>query len=205
MGYNTYFAGEFDISKPLGLQTIKRIAELDDNPAMAFMYSGLPERYNPWTISDDGKHILSPEESGKYYGFDLWLEFIVRTFIVATGRTATGAVEWDGEDTFDIGVIILEVNDDGEQLVSTAEPVQTWQTWPRSPVKILLSSGGQSVKFPIPFEGSAKQKGENLRSHDWRATTDDEGQECFACASRDYHVAATYMCGTVPARKEVLI
>jgi hypothetical protein len=59
----------------------------------------------------------------------------------------------------------------------------------------------RTVSYPITFEGSREQADLNYNSHDW-SVVDEEGLECSKCASRSYHAAALYACGTEVPRKE---
>jgi hypothetical protein len=106
MGYSTYFAGQFDLSKKL---TDKRIAKLavlcdyghDDMP------DDTPGSDCPWRVTADGKGLEDAAEE-KMYDWDTWLDYIVEFYLKPWGVEIEGRVSWQGEDTGDCGIIFAK-------------------------------------------------------------------------------------------------
>lgn len=203
MGYSVYLSGSYEITPPLPKAIVDKINALDNSYGDdGIEYSGIPDGYNPWEIDDDGQLAAKDDMDGAGSYWEGWLHFIVRTFLLPN-YTVNGDVEWNGDEHFDMGAAVMQAVPQG-QAYYTATPPEDWKRWDKTEHEILLPSSGHAATFPISFEGTAVQKGNNLRSHNWLAV-DDEGRECGVCFSREYHVAATYQCGTEPPRKKVLI
>lgn len=78
---------------------------LDGNTAPA----GQPGLWCQWTPDDAGECI---EWNGgeKFYNYVEWLEYLVQHFLSVWGYVLNGTVEWQGEDSRDIGRIVVENN-----------------------------------------------------------------------------------------------
>lgn len=50
------------------------------------------------------------DESEKFYDYVEWLEYLIENFLKPWGYTLNGEVEWKGEDSSDLGKIVVEDN-----------------------------------------------------------------------------------------------
>ncbi len=46
----------------------------------------------------------------KFYDYTVWLEIVIKKFIVPNGHTMNGVVRWRGEDFDDVGSIVVKDN-----------------------------------------------------------------------------------------------
>ncbi len=65
--------------------------------------------WNQWVPNEDGTAI-EWDAGEKFYKYTRWLEYIIEHFLKPWGKTINGEVEWVGEDSSDIGKIIVEDN-----------------------------------------------------------------------------------------------
>lgn len=120
MGYCTYFDGEFTISPALSLQDKNDFDQLDtagyrghDYPEWWTMMSDWPMQ-NPdkhrcdWRVSDDGEALGNEGEKTYYYVEQL--EYLIKDFFAPRGYVLNGRVDWNGEETGDIGAIFIKDN-----------------------------------------------------------------------------------------------
>jgi len=205
MGYYVYLEGELRIYPPLDLVAVKTINDMEGGEIDATLFSGIPnEHYGVFRVNDEGTILYAPDESGKYNVWVEWVEFLLRTFIVADGRTVEGEFHWDGDESDDQGVLKVVTMPGGRVTIQSLTPPTDTRRWDASDIKEMVASTGQAATFPIPFAGNDMQRGENLRSHKW-GTVDDEGRECSTCTARDWHQAAYYPClAEVPTRTVLL-
>lgn len=68
-----------------------------------------PGLWCQWTASDAGDAIVW-DEGEKFYSYVEWLEYIIKHFIAPWGYTLNGTVQWSGEDSDDIGHIVVADN-----------------------------------------------------------------------------------------------
>lgn len=111
MGYTTHFSGQFDLDKPLTIEhkkTLEDFAESrhDNDEQIA---EGLPSFYCQWVPSYDGKQIVWDERENFYY-YDQWIQVLLEKFLIPWGYVVNGAIKWDGEETEDMGQIIIKDN-----------------------------------------------------------------------------------------------
>lgn len=68
-----------------------------------------PGLWCQWTVGDDNQTI---EHDGgeKFYDYIEWLRYIINHFIAKWGYVMNGEVAWQGEDTTDIGKMIVNDN-----------------------------------------------------------------------------------------------
>ena len=70
---------------------------------------GQPGLWCQWIPSDDGTEILW-NGGEKFYHYTEWLEYIIDNFLAPNGYVLNGEVYWYGEESDDIGKIIVSDN-----------------------------------------------------------------------------------------------
>ena len=68
-----------------------------------------PGLWCDWEVSDDGKY-LEWNGSEKFYGYVEWLEYMNKNFFTPWKKDLNGEIKWEGEDSSDKGVIVVENN-----------------------------------------------------------------------------------------------
>lgn len=76
-------------------------------------YNGYDESIQPglwccWIINDDDELVWDGSE--KFYNYVEWLEYMINNFFNPAGYMLNGEIEWQGEDSSDRGVIVVEDN-----------------------------------------------------------------------------------------------
>ncbi len=97
---------------PLGEQGKFNVIDVgwDDERLADYNSSGMaPSLWCQWTIDDEGLHI-SWDEGEKFYDYIEWMKFIIDEFIKPWGHVANGTITWQGEDSDDYGLLIVENN-----------------------------------------------------------------------------------------------
>lgn len=106
MGYTTDFEGSFIFDKELTNEQIKTIMDFADERHEG---SKFPGYYCQWVVNEDGTE-LEWDGGEKFYNYKEWLEYLIKNFFIPWGVTLTGSVEWSGEESGDIGIIMLVKN-----------------------------------------------------------------------------------------------
>jgi len=106
MGYSTDFHGHFAITPPL---TAEQRATLVDWSQERHEWSGVPSYWCQWVPTDDGKAIHW-DGVEKFYEYEDWLLYIIEHFIAPWGCKLNGEVEWAGEDSEDLGRLVVKDN-----------------------------------------------------------------------------------------------
>lgn len=68
-----------------------------------------PSLWCGWVPSEDGMYIQW-DGGEKFYGYIEWIEYIIVNFLQPKGYTLSGAVSWQGEDSDDYGIILMNEN-----------------------------------------------------------------------------------------------
>jgi hypothetical protein len=68
-----------------------------------------PGLWCQWVLTEDG-NFLEWDGCEKFYYYTEWLQYMIKHFFQPWGILLNGKIEWEGEDSDDIGVIILEDN-----------------------------------------------------------------------------------------------
>lgn len=68
-----------------------------------------PGLWCQWTPSSDGKGI-EWDGGEKFYAYTEWLVYLIHKVLAPNGYVLNGTVQWQGEDTGDVGEIIVEDN-----------------------------------------------------------------------------------------------
>jgi hypothetical protein len=71
--------------------------------------SGQPGLWCQWTPSDDGTAIVW-DEGEKFYDYVKWLSYLIDNFLKPWGYVLNGEVEWEGEESDDMGKIVVKNN-----------------------------------------------------------------------------------------------
>lgn len=106
MGYEWNFYGEFTIDPHLSASQIKELEQFADCSHEAIGPDGGTFCY--WRPSEDGKTLHAPEEPAKFYMFEDWLSYLVKTFFEPWGCTLSGQVQYDGSGGDDQGTLYAE-------------------------------------------------------------------------------------------------
>jgi hypothetical protein len=70
---------------------------------------GQPGLWCQWTPTEDGTAIVW-DEGEKFYYYTEWLAYLIDHFLEPWGYKLNGTVEWEGEESGDIGRITVENN-----------------------------------------------------------------------------------------------
>lgn len=65
-----------------------------------------PGLWCQWILDDDGKELLW-DGGEKFYEYTAWLKYMVKHFFEPWGIRLNGEIHWDGEDSSDIGKIVV--------------------------------------------------------------------------------------------------
>jgi len=69
-----------------------------------------PSLWCCWCPDSDRKTISGPEEEGKHYEYIEWLTYIISKILEPRGYILNGSGEWKGENSEDIGRIVITNN-----------------------------------------------------------------------------------------------
>lgn len=95
-----YYVGN---TKNCGQEEDASIKNYNDPPP------GQPGLWCQWVPTDDG-HSIVWDEGEKFYDYVEWLQYIVDHFLKSWGRSITGEMRWEGEETGDLGTIYVKEN-----------------------------------------------------------------------------------------------
>ena len=68
-----------------------------------------PSLWNQWTPTEDGMGI-EWDGGEKFYSYTEWLVYLIHKVLAPNGYVLNGVVQWSGEETGDVGEIIVENN-----------------------------------------------------------------------------------------------
>lgn len=68
-----------------------------------------PGLWCQWTVGDDDQSI-EWDGGEKFNSYTKWIEYMVMNFFIPWGITVNGEVKWEGEDSGDMGVIVITDN-----------------------------------------------------------------------------------------------
>jgi len=138
MGYTTNFNGRFELNKELTpkmaqyLRLFSETRRMGRNVDEVFGIQGeffvfgsdfkesnvidqniepstQPSLWCNWTPSEDN-HAIEWNGAEKFYYYTEWLVYIINKILAPNGYVLNGIVEWSGEETSDVGEIIVENN-----------------------------------------------------------------------------------------------
>ena len=70
---------------------------------------GQPGLWCQWIPNDDGT-ALEWDGGEKFYEYEDWLRYLIEHFLAPWHYTVNGEVEWKGEDSSDIGLLVVKNN-----------------------------------------------------------------------------------------------
>lgn len=147
MGSTTRFEGRFNLDKPLAEEHRAFLAALHGykEEALAFFEPGQRSPpYCQWRVTADG---LGIEWDGaqKFYGYVDWIK-AVQSKLSEWGYSLTGSVAFEGEDLFDVGVIVA--TPDG--IVVSRHPGVPWSEIPERERREVLAAIRGSNTHTLP-------------------------------------------------------
>lgn len=77
--------------------------------------------WNHWVLSEDGTELVH-DGGEKTYNYIQWLGYMIKNFFAPWGIILNGEVEWKGEDSTDMGKIIVDNN-----LITVKKAVITYE------------------------------------------------------------------------------
>lgn len=109
MGYTTDFDGRFEFNKPLDVETFNFLKEFADTRHEGSEQGSEIGLYCQWVPTKDGKG-LEWDGGEKFYEYVEWLEYLIKEFLAPKGYVLNGEVTWEGEESGDLGKIIVKNN-----------------------------------------------------------------------------------------------
>ena len=70
---------------------------------------GQPGLWCQWIPNDEGT-VIEWDGGEKFYEYEQWLEYIIDNFLKPWGYVLNGEVTWEGEESGDLGKLIVEDN-----------------------------------------------------------------------------------------------
>ena len=68
-----------------------------------------PGLWCQWVPTEDG-NFIEWDGGEKFYDYVEWLEYLIKNFLAPKGYVLNGEVQWQGEDTGDVGRIVVTDN-----------------------------------------------------------------------------------------------
>lgn len=105
MGYSTYFTGSMLVDPPLSAEHIEILTTFNytdhrEEPGMPGIWCG-------WIPSPDGT-MIEHDGGKKFYDYAEWLQYLVDRFLLPWGYRIAGAIEWNGEESGDLGRLVID-------------------------------------------------------------------------------------------------
>lgn len=98
--------GAFFVGFDSDLDALSRLAGVADINAPA---KGVPGLKCMWCPSFDGTALVW-DGNDNFYDYVEWLDYLIETFFDAWGYKLNGQVFWDGQDTMDLGRLVVTNN-----------------------------------------------------------------------------------------------
>jgi len=77
--------------------------------AAGLQCGGQPGLWCQWVPNGDGTALMW-DEGEKFYEYEDWLRYLIEHFLAPWHYTVNGEVEWKGEDSSDIGLLVVKNN-----------------------------------------------------------------------------------------------
>ena len=71
--------------------------------------SDQPGLWCQWTPNEDGTEI-EWDGGEKFYNYVEWLKYLIKNFLAPWGYSLNGEVQWSGEESGDLGIIVVKNN-----------------------------------------------------------------------------------------------
>jgi len=104
-----------DINTPPGMPTYEERKHMDyaaqHEAEQKLIAEGevQPSLWCQWVIdNDEGKLVLAWDGGEKFYNYAEWLQYLIKHFFSVWGIEVNGEVEWQGEDSSDFGLMVVE-------------------------------------------------------------------------------------------------
>lgn len=112
MGYTTNFGGQFKFDKQLTVEQKKQLEEFADqrHGGNTQPYPDVPGFWCQWVPTEDGWGLVW-DGGEKFYNYVEWLEHLINKFFIPWGVKLNGEVEWEGEESGDLGQIVIRDNE----------------------------------------------------------------------------------------------
>jgi hypothetical protein len=110
MGYDTDFKGAFTFDRPLTVEHANVLAEFAEKDHREEHTLSAPSAYCQWVPSQDGTKLVW-DGGEKFYDYVGWLKYLIKHYIEPWGYKLNGEVTWQGEDSTDMGKIVVEDSD----------------------------------------------------------------------------------------------
>lgn len=111
MGYQTDLFGEFRTSRPLTVKEKKTLEDFAEerHGGNVDHDKDKPGFWCQWVPNEDGTAIQW-DYNEKFYNYIEWIQYLVKHFFEPWGVKLNGEVEWEGEESGDLGKIIVTDN-----------------------------------------------------------------------------------------------
>jgi hypothetical protein len=152
MGYSTDLFGVVKFDKQLTIDQKKQLEDFAEQRHGGNMDPDpdVPGFYCQWVPTEDGWG-LEWDGGEKFYNYVEWLEHLIKKFFVPWGVKLNGEIEWEGEESGDLGKIIVKDN-----VVTTKEGKVVYEEEDEDE-----RSGWWSIKFegPEPSDSTLERIG----------------------------------------------
>lgn len=111
MGYQTYFQGGFSLDKPLTREQQRTLEDFSEarHEQEEQVAEGMPSFWCQWIPTSDGDSI-EWDGGEKFYYYEEWIKYLLKKFLIPWGYKVNGSVDWDGEESGDVGQIVIKDN-----------------------------------------------------------------------------------------------
>lgn len=110
MGYTTKFKGQFKLNKQLDMDTFLRFKNVLNEDSIEYKENGFKlDGYCQWAPNKDATAIQW-DGNEKFYNYKEWLRYVIQIELAPKGYVLNGKVIWSGEETDDVGVIVVTDN-----------------------------------------------------------------------------------------------
>lgn len=98
--------------------------------------TGQPGLWCQWVPSEDGTRI-EWDGNEKFYDYEEWLVYLIKHFLAPWGYKLNGTVKWEGEDSVDVGRIVVIDNE-----------VRIFEGRKRKPSRVFPAPGAPAQEEP---------------------------------------------------------
>lgn len=106
MGYTTKFSGKIQLSRSLTFAEAKQLLTWADDPDN--IDQAKPESYLQWVPSRE-LDAIGWDGNEKFYNYTEWMQWVC-DWLKSIGITANGTLQWSGEETQDVGLLVVVDN-----------------------------------------------------------------------------------------------